>query len=109
MLIEAEQAEKAAEPSRREDASEAAPSGCSKTRAMLIKRVYEVALLSCPRCGAEMAVVAFIDPPQREAIEKILRHCGTWRRSAPRPPPDVASVVHDLDRCFSDSPRGSSD
>ena len=39
---------------------------------MLIKRVYEVDPLSCPRCGSEMAVVAFIDPPQGEVIEKIL-------------------------------------
>jgi hypothetical protein len=56
-----------------------------------------------------MAVVAFIDPPQVEVIERILRHCGLWRESAPRPPPDVAGVVHDLDGCFSDSPTGCSD
>jgi hypothetical protein len=42
---------------------------------MLIKRVYEVDPLSCPRCGNEMKVVAFIDPPQGDVIEKILRHC----------------------------------
>jgi hypothetical protein len=60
-----------------------------------------------------MAVVAFIDPraPSRsdgrgEVIEKILRHCGLWRASAPRPPPDVAGVVHDLDGCFSHSQPG---
>jgi len=60
-----------------------------------------------------MAVVAFIDlrAPSRgdgrgEVIEKILRHCGLWRESAPRPPPDVAGVVHDLDGCFSHSQPG---
>jgi hypothetical protein len=60
-----------------------------------------------------MAVVALIDPraPSRsdgrgEVIEKILRHCGLWRESAPRPPPDVAGVVHDLDGCFSASQAG---
>ena len=26
-----------------------------------------------------MAVVAFIEPPQAEVIEKILSHCGLWR------------------------------
>jgi len=36
------------------------------------------------------------DPPQGEVIEKILRHCGLWRASAPRPPPDVDGLVHDL-------------
>jgi hypothetical protein len=42
---------------------------------MLIKRVYEVDPLSCPRCGTEMKDVAFIDPPQGDVIEKILRNC----------------------------------
>jgi len=102
----AEQAEKAGKPSGGDDASEAAPSRCTKTWAMLIKRVYESDPLTCPRCGSEMAVVAFIDPPQGEVIEKILRHCGLWRGSAPRPPPDVAGVVHDLDGCFSGSQPG---
>ncbi len=55
---------------------------------MLIKRVYEVDPLSCPECGGQMAVVAFIEPPQGDVIEKILRHCGLWRSSAPRAPPD---------------------
>ncbi len=54
-------------------------------------------------------VTAFIDPPQREVIEKILRHCGLWQGSAPRAPPDVAGLVHDLDGCFTDTPTGSSD
>ena len=39
----------------------------------LIKRVYEVEPLPCPRCGTEMKIVAFIDPPQGDVIEKILR------------------------------------
>ena len=51
------------------------PKGCAKTWAMLIKRVYEVDPLPCTRCGTEMKVVAFIDPPQGDVIEKILcRH-----------------------------------
>jgi len=105
----AEQAEKAGKPSGGDDASDAARTGCNKTWAMLIKRVYEVDPLSCPRCATEMKVVAFIDPPQGEVIERILRHCGLWRAPAPRPPPEVEGVVHDLDGCFSDSPTGSSD
>ena len=56
-----------------------------------------------------MKIVAFIDPPQGEVIEKILRHCGLWRGSPPRPPPDVEDLVHDLDGCFGDSQTGSSD
>ena len=104
----AEQAEKAGKPSGGDDPSGATRTGCSSW-AMLIKRVYEVDPLSCPRCASEMKVVAFIDPPQGEVIDKILRHCGLWRHSAPRPPPDLAGVVHGLDGCFSDSPTGSCD
>ena len=67
---------------------------CSQTWAMLIKRVYEVDALACPKCGGQMKVIAFIEPraPERSdgrgaVIEKILRHCGLWQPSTPRPPP----------------------
>jgi len=109
----AEQAEQDGKPSDGDDGSAGTSARSTKTWAMLIKRVYESDPLTCPRCGSEMAVVAFIDPraPSRsdgrgEVIERILRHCGLWRDSAPRPPPDVAGVVHDLDGCFSDSQAG---
>ena len=62
-----------------------------------------------PQCQGEMKVVAFLEPPQGKVVEKTLRHCDLRRKSAARPPPDVASVVHELDGRFSDSPRGSSD
>ena len=44
-----------------------------------------------------MKVVAFIEPPQRDVIEKILRHCGLRPSSAPRAPPDVDGLAHELD------------
>ena len=44
-----------------------------------ILRADEVDPLCCPHCGGEMKVVAFIEPPQGEVIERILRHCGPWR------------------------------
>ena len=66
------EAEASAEPS----SEAAAASRSSQTWAMLIKRVYEVDPLSCPQCGGAMQVVAFIEPPQGEVIEKILKHCG---------------------------------
>ena len=55
-----------------------------------------------------MAVVAFIEPPQAEVIEKILRPCGLWPTLAARAPPagsqadglasakDPNSETHDL-------------
>ena len=78
--------------------------GCSQTWAMLIKRVYEIDPLACPRCGGQMKVVAFIEPPQREVIEKILRGHqsaamvgGLWHASTPRAPPAGDGSVPDLD------------
>jgi len=64
---------------------------------MLIKRVYENDPLTCSRCGGQMKVVAFIEPPQGDVIEKILRHCGLWHASSPRAPPAGESWVHDPD------------
>ena len=65
----------------------ASPGRSSQSWAILIKRVYEVDPLSCPECGSQMRVVAFIEPPQRDVIEEILRHCGLWRSSKARAPP----------------------
>ena len=59
----------------------------SSTWAMLLRRVFEMEPLACPSCGAEMQVVSFIQPPQEEVIEAILRHCGLWEEPAARAPP----------------------
>jgi hypothetical protein len=55
--------------------------------AALIKQVYETDPLRCPRCGAELKIIAFIQRRQSEVIEKILRHCGLWEQSPARGPP----------------------
>ena len=82
-------------------------SRCSRTWAMLIKRVYEVDPLACPHCGGEMKVVAFIEPPQAEVIEQILRHCGLWQdRPSSRAPPDVDELAQSLDTCYAGSQAG---
>jgi hypothetical protein len=78
----------------------------SQAWAMLIKRVYEVDALACPQCGGRMKVVAFIEPPQTDVIEAILRHCGLWHAS--RAPPAAEDRVHDADG-DSESPTASSD
>ena len=88
---------------------EATTSRSSQAWAMLIKRVYEVDPLCCPQCGGEMKVVAFIEPPQGEVIEKILKHCGLWQASAPRAPPDMDDLVLELDAAYSASSISSTD
>ena len=55
------------------------------TWAALIKCVYEVDPLKCPKCGGTMKIVSFIEEPN--VIEKILRHSKMWKEPAPRPPP----------------------
>ncbi len=49
--------------------------------ARLIKQVYEVDPMLCPKCGGEMRIMAIIE--EDEVIEKILRHLKHWD---PRPP-----------------------
>ena len=53
--------------------------GTGSSWAALVKRVFEVDPLACPRCGSEMKIISFIERNQREVVEKILRHCGLWK------------------------------
>ena len=50
----------------------------------LIRRVYEVDPLTCPACGAEMKVIAFIT--DYEVIDRIIHHLGV-AFTLKRPPP----------------------
>ena len=70
---------------------------CRRAWAMLIQRVYEVDPMACPKCGAQMKVVSFIDPPQEEIIEKILKHCGLWQEPSERAPPGIDGFIEDPD------------
>ena len=76
---EAEAAEQPGATSSSEPSEPPAPNRCSQTWAMLIKRVYEIDSLACPRCGGQMKVVALIEPPRGAVTEKILGHCGLWQ------------------------------
>ena len=64
-----------------------------KRWAALIKKVYEVDPLLCPKCGAEMKIIGFIERRQSEVIEKILRPCGLWEEAPARAPPSEAVAV----------------
>jgi len=95
------EAEQQADPPGQSESSSPPASRCSQTWAMLIKRVYEIDPMICPKCGQDMAIVSFIEPPQAEVIEKILRHCGLWQDRISRAPLDVDGLVQDLDLGFS--------
>ena len=51
--------------------------------ARMIRKIYGVDPLTCPRCGSLLTIIATIHDP--DVIEKILRHIGRW--DPPRGPP----------------------
>jgi hypothetical protein len=60
-------------------------------RARLIKQVYEMDPLACPRCTGPMRLIACIEQP--EVIEKILTHLGIWPVQAHSPPAGVPVAI----------------
>ena len=52
--------------------------------ARLIKKVYEVDPLVCPKCGGKMGVIAFIE--DEKTIRKILEHIGEYNPPERAPP-----------------------
>jgi hypothetical protein len=52
--------------------------------ATLIRRIYEVDPLVCPRCAGPMRIIAFITEPR--VIKKILRHLATKGADGRSPP-----------------------
>jgi len=89
-----------AEPSSRDQAPEDAtiPDGPHRAAlrrrwAELIRRVYEVDPLVCPRCGREMRVMGFITQPA--LIDRILDHLRKRDKNSrpPRPPPHSPQPV----------------
>jgi hypothetical protein len=55
--------------------------GTGSNWAALVKRVFEVDPLACPKCGSRMKIIGFIERRQRDVVEKILRHRGLWEGS----------------------------
>lgn len=65
----------------------------SRTWRECIKKVWEVDPLECPKCGAEMKIVSFIN--DAAVIEKILKHLQLWKAEHPgKPPPE--SIYEDM-------------
>jgi hypothetical protein len=58
--------------------------------AQLIKRVYEVDPLVCPKCQGEMRIVAFII--DHDVVGAILRHLAKVEARSPRGPPGTAAL-----------------
>lgn len=61
----------------------------SKVRAEMIKKVYEIDPLICPKCGGTMRIVSFIE--DHNIIDKIIKHLNLTFKAA-RPPPPQAQL-----------------
>ena len=57
----------------------------------MLRRVYEVSALTCPRCGAEMRIISVILDPA--VIKRILDLLRKNKEAGPRPPPDEQSSL----------------
>jgi hypothetical protein len=69
----------------------------SKTWRELIKKVWEVDPLTCPRYGSEMKIISLIQDP--DVIRRILEHLGFWRQDVgsrcKKPKPGYGPIVHE--------------
>ena len=45
--------------------------------------------------------MSFLEPPQADVIEEILKHCGLWQSWSPRAPPKVDELVLEVDAACS--------
>jgi hypothetical protein len=57
--------------------------------AVLLKKVWNIDALKCPKCGGQMKVISFIEQPS--VIKRILKHLDLWYD--PRPPPQTLERV----------------
>ena len=77
----------------------------SKTWRELIKKVWEVDPMTCPRRGSMMKIISLIQDP--DIIRQILKHLGLWKQDTgsrcKKPKPDFGPVVYeefnDLSAC----------
>ena len=56
-----------------------------------------------------MQMVSFIEPPQADVIDELLKHCSLWQSGSPRAPSEVDELVLHLAVAYSGSPIDSPD
>jgi hypothetical protein len=74
-----------------------------KNWARLIQKIYEVDLLTCPKCSGKMKVISVIE--DEEVIKRILKHLGLWEVK-PRPPPKATGPQKTSEYSIDYSHRG---
>ena len=69
--------------------------GANKSWARLIKKIYEVDPLICPKCKGQMRIIAFID--DYKIVRKILDYLGIYEFKRDRPPPKTLAASDSFD------------
>ena len=77
------------------------------TWAVLLKRVFLVDTLTCPKCESRMKILAAIAEP--DSVREILDHLGIPSEAPPRHParlpPQTEFLGEDTDTFYADPPR----
>ena len=60
----------------------------SRGWAEMIRKIYEINPLLCPRCGGQMQIISYIEDPK--VIDKIILHLKLTFQSERPPPPKIA-------------------
>ena len=69
--------------------------------ARLIRKIYDVEPLICPRCGGDMRIIAFIE--DYKVVKKILDYLKVYEFKKKRPPPKIHTCCDDyIDLEYSD-------
>jgi len=74
--------------------------GANKSWSRLIKKIYEVDPLICPKCKGQMRIIAFIE--DYKVIRKILDWLGIDEFRRDRPPPKRLAVADSFDEYAQD-------
>jgi hypothetical protein len=87
--------------------SDRAPAAYRKSWARLIKKIYEVDHLLCPKCKGTMRVISFIE--DQEVIKAILQHLRLWDIRSRLPakahaPPTVAPAADETNDLLPHTP-----
>lgn len=64
-------------------------------QAKLIRKIYEVDPMICPKCGGDVRIIAFIE--EYKIVKKILDYLGIYEFKRDRPPPRALSVADSFD------------
>ena len=80
--------------------SDLSPSAFRKNWARLIRKIYNVDPLVCPKCQGRMRVISFIEAPH--VVEKIVKHLGLWFVK-PKVPPRANAPPSEVYIDYSDS------